>query len=292
MHFIKSKGILSPSNTMNLYRGCTHGCIYCDSRSNCYNMTHDFEDIEVKENALELLESTLKSKSKKAMIKTGSMTDPYIPLEIGLKNVRSALEIVYENGFGFSLITKSDLVLRDIDLLKKINQKTKAVVQITLTTIDDDLCKILEPNVATTSRRFEVLKTLRNNDIPTVVWICPILPFINDSFENLDKLLNYCIEAKVKGIMCFNMGMTLRAGNREYFYKKLDKYFPNLKEKYIESFGDSYQIVSPNSKALMKHFHEKCEKHSIIHNPYEIFKYIDEFEEKKGSEQLSIFELL
>ncbi len=289
MHYIKSKGILSPSNTMNLYRGCTHGCIYCDSRSHCYNMSHEFEDIEIKENSIELLRNTLKTKRKKVMIKTGSMTDPYIPLEIGLKYVRSALEVVYEYGFGFSLITKSNLVLRDIDLLKKINEKSKCVVQISLTTIDDDLCKILEPNVSTTSERFEALKILRDNGIPTIVWICPILPYINDTFENLDGLLDYCIEAKVKGIMCFNIGMTLRDGNREYFYKQLDKHFPNLKEKYINDYGNQYQIVSKNDKELMKHFHKKCEEHSIIHNPREIFEYVDLFETNDESEQLTLF---
>ncbi len=289
MHYIKSKGILSPSNTMNLYRGCTHGCIYCDSRSHCYNMTHDFEDIEIKENSIELLRDTLKTKRKKVMIKTGSMTDPYIPLEIGLKYVRSALEVVYDYGFGFSLITKSNLVLRDIDLLKKINEKAKCVVQISLTTLDDDLCKILEPNVSTTSERFEVLKVLRDNNIPTVVWICPILLYINDTFENLDGLLDYCIEAKVKGIMCFNIGLTLRDGNREYFYKQLDKHFPHLKEQYVNNFGNNYQIVSEHNKELMKHFHEKCEKNKIIHNPREVFEYVDLFETNDETEQLSLF---
>ncbi|GAB1402192.1 radical SAM protein [Elusimicrobiota bacterium] len=223
MHYVKSKGILSPKNGMNLYRGCSHGCIYCDSRSKCYHIEHDFEDIEVKENAIELLETALKHKRKKCMIGTGSMTDPYIPLENKLGNVRKALELADRYGFGFTLITKSNLVLKDIDLLKKINEKTKCVIQMTLTTYDEDLCSKVEPNVSSTKERFEVLKKLRDAGIPTVVWLCPILPFINDTKENISKILDYCIEAKVYGILCFGIGLTLREGNREYFYKQLDK---------------------------------------------------------------------
>ena len=169
MHFVNAKGILSPQNGMNLYRGCTHGCIYCDSRSRCYHMDHDFEDIEVKENAIELLEKALRSKRKKCMIGTGAMTDPYIPLELELGNVRKALELIYKYGFGVTLQTKSDRILRDLDLLSRINKLTKCVVQMTLTTYDDDLCRKIEPNVCVTSERVRVLKILRDSGIPTVV---------------------------------------------------------------------------------------------------------------------------
>lgn len=221
MHFVKVKGILSASNGMNLYRGCSHGCIYCDSRSKCYHMEHDFEDIEIKENAIELLENALKRKRKKCMLGTGSMTDPYIPLESKIGNVRKALALANQYGFGFTLITKSDRILRDLDLLKSINDKTKCVVQMTLTTYDEDLCKKIEPNVSTTRERFEALKKLNEAGIPTIVWLCPILPFINDTEENITGILEYCIEAKVYGVICFGMGLTLREGNREYFYSQL-----------------------------------------------------------------------
>ena len=234
MHFVKAKGILSPQNGMNLYRGCLHGCIYCDSRSKCYHMEHAFEDIEVKENAIELLEHALKHKRKKCMIGTGSMTDPYIPLELELENVRKALQLIYQYGFGFTAITKSNRILRDIDLLQKINEKTKCVVQMTLTTYDEDLCRKIEPNVSTTRERFQVLKQLRDAGIPTVVWLTPILPFINDTKENISGILDLCIEAKVYGIICFGMGLTLREGNREYFYDQLDRQFPGIKAKYIQ----------------------------------------------------------
>ena len=289
MHFTKVKGILSPKNGMNLYRGCTHGCIYCDSRSTCYQMNHKFEDIEVKENAIELLEDALKRKRKKCMIGMGSMTDPYIPEELKLKHTRKALEVASKYGFGITLITKSNRVLRDLDLLKEINQKTKCVVQMTLTTYDEELCKKIEPNVSTTKERFEALLTLRDAGIPTVVWLTPLLPYINDTEENLLGILNYCKEAKVYGILCFGIGVTLRDGNREYFYTQLDKKFPNLKEQYIKEYGNSYIINSKNNTKLMKIFHEFCEKNKIEHNPDKIFGYLNEFEDKTAFEQLSFF---
>ncbi|WP_406534329.1 radical SAM protein [Methanobrevibacter sp.] len=276
MHYVNSKSILSSKNGMNLYRGCTHGCIYCDSRSEIYNMNHKFEDIEVKKNSLDLLKKEL-LKRPKAMIGTGAMTDPYIPLERELKYVRKSLELIYRYGFGFTCITKSDLVLRDLDLLKKINEKSKAVVQMTLTTADDDLCKILEPNVCTTSRRVDVLKALNENGIPTVVWLCPILPYINDTEENINNILDYCIDADVHGVLCFGMGLTLRDGNRQYFYEKLDKHFPGLKDRYIKEFGESYSIPSPNERELMEIFKRKTEENGILNDTYEILKYLAEF---------------
>lgn len=291
MHFVKAKGILSPQNGMNLYRGCLHGCIYCDSRSKCYHMEHAFEDIEVKENAIELLEHALKHKRKKCMIGTGSMTDPYIPLEMELENVRKALQLIYQYGFGFTLITKSNRILRDIDLLQKINEKTKCVVQMTLTTYDDDLCRKIEPNVSTTRERFEVLKQLRDAGIPTVVWLTPILPFINDTEENITGILDMCIEAKVYGIICFGMGLTLREGNREYFYDQLDRLFPGLKAKYIQMYGNQYIIGSSENDRLMKLFHQKCFKNGILHNNEQIFQYLHTFEEKNAAEQLSLWNL-
>jgi len=240
MHSVQAKGILSTKNGMNLYRGCTHGCIYCDSRSDCYQIKHTFEDIEIKENAIELLETALRRKRNKCMIGTGSMTDPYMPLEGQIGMTRKAIETVYRYGFGFTVITKSPLILRDLELLQAVNKKAKCVVQMTLTTYNDKLCKILEPNVAVTSERFIVLKTLRDAGIPTVVWLTPILPFINDTIENIEGILQYCIEAKVFGIICFGMGLTLRDGNREYFYKNLDASFPGLKETYMQRYGNSY----------------------------------------------------
>lgn len=289
MHYVNAKGILSVKNGMNLYRGCSHGCIYCDSRSKCYHMEHNFEDIEIKANAIELLEDALKRKRTKCMLGTGSMTDPYIPLESEIGNVRKALSLADQYGFGFTLITKSNRVLRDLDLLKAINSKTKCVVQMTLTTWDEDLCKKLEPNVSTTRERFETLKELHNAGIPTVVWLCPILPFINDTEENIIGILNYCIEAKVYGIICFGMGMTLREGSREYFYMQLDQLFPHMKEKYIRTFGSQYELSSPRNISLMRLFHQICAEKGIVHDNRQIFEYLNTFEEKNNYVQLNLF---
>lgn len=270
---------------MNLYRGCSHGCIYCDSRSEIYGMNHKFEDIEVKQNSLELLKKEL-IKRPPAMIGTGAMTDPYIPLEKRLEYVRRALKLIYRYGFGFTCITKSDLILRDLDLLKKINEKSRVVVQMTLTTADDELCRIIEPNVCPTSRRVEVLETLREAGIPTVVWLCPILPYINDTEDNINSILDYCIESEVHGILCFQMGLTLRKGNREYFYESLDKNFPGLKEKYIEKFGDDYEIPSPNNARLMRIFKKRTHEHGILNEFGEIFEYLHDFPSKSVQSRL------
>ena len=291
MHYVKVKGILSSQNGMNLYRGCTHGCIYCDSRSRCYRMDHAFEDIEVKENALELLEDALRRKRKRCMIGTGSMSDPYIPLELKTEYTRKALLIIEQYGCGVALQTKSDLVLRDLDILKRINEKTKAVVQMTLTTADENLCRIIEPNVCPTKERFEALKTLRDNGIPTVVWLCPILPYINDTPENIVSILQMCIEAQVRGVICFGMGLTLRDGSREYFYRQLDRHFPGLKERYIREYGDRYEVPSPRSDELMRLFHQTCGQNGIMHDNNEIFADLSRFEEKEPFEQLSLWQL-
>ena len=285
MHFVDAKGILSGKNGMNIYRGCTHGCIYCDSRSKCYGFTHEFEDIEVKINAPQ----ALKSKRKKCMIGTGAMCDPYLHIEENLKLTRKCLELIDQYEYGVAVQTKSTRVLRDMDLLKSINDKTKAVVQMTMTTYDETLCKILEPNVSTTKERFEALLQFKEAGIPTVVWLTPILPFINDTEENIRGILGYCVEAGVKGIICFGMGVTLRDGNREYFYKALDKYFPGIKNKYIRTYGNAYDIPSPNNKKLLEILKETCVKNGMMYQIKECFQYLHEFPQKY--EQMSLFDI-
>jgi DNA repair photolyase len=289
MHLKNVKGILSSKNGMNISRGCIHGCIYCDARSKCYNMNHEFEDVEIKINAPELLEQKLKTKHKKCMIVTGAMSDPYIPIIENLHNIRACLEIIEKYGFGLAIQTKSDLILRDLDLLKKINNNAKCIVEITLTTVNEQLCKIIEPNVSTAKERFEILKTMRDNDIQTIVWLSPILPFINDTIENIMGILNYCIEAKVFGILCFDMGLTLREGDREYFYKNLDTHFPGIKEKYQRRYGNNYILLSDNNEELMEIFNRTCDENNIAHNVDELFNYMHIFEEKNKKGQLELF---
>lgn len=289
MHFVDAKGILSSQNGMNLYRGCTHGCIYCDSRSECYQMKHDFEDIEVKQNAPELLERALRSKRKKCMIGTGAMCDPYMHCEEQLGLTRKCLSLIDEYGFGVAIQTKSDRILRDLDLLTSINRKAKCVVQMTLTTYDEDLCRIVEPKVCTTKRRYEVLQIMRENGIPTVVWLSPILPYINDTRENIKGILEYCRAAGVYGIICFGMGVTLRQGDREYFYAALDKHFPGLHEKYHRKFGYAYEIPSDRSGELMQYFRSFCRENHIVGDVEKVFEYLRKFPVDKGYEQLSLF---
>lgn len=287
MHKVRVKGILSAKNGMNLYRGCSHGCIYCDSRSRVYGMDHDFEDIEVKENALELLEGRLRSKRKKCMLGMGAMTDPYIPLEETMGLTRGALELALKYGFGMTLITKSSRVLRDIDLISSIYEKSKFVLQMTVTSFDEKLCRIIEPHVSTTRERFETIGLFRERGIPVVVWLCPILPYINDSLDNIAPILEKCIELGVEGVLCFGMGVTLREGNREYFYDKLDRYFPGLKERYIREFGSSYSLSSPHNQDLMDYFKKTCQGAKIMYRPGEIFTYLNTFPERKEGNQLS-----
>ncbi len=292
MHFVEAKGILSGSSGrvgMNIYRGCSHGCIYCDSRSLCYHFTHPFEDIEVKQNAPQLLEQALKSKRKKCMIGTGSMSDPYMHCEEELGLTRKCLEIILQHGFGLAIQTKSDRILRDIDLLDEINRSAKCVVQMTLTTYDDDLCRILEPNVCNTKRRIEVLEEMRKRGIPTVVWITPILPFINDTKENLTAILDECIRVGVKGIIDFGMGLTLRDGDREYYYAALDKHFPGMKERYIRQYGNAYELPSPNARELLGIFRRKCEENGIMSDPEECFRFMNDLPDRYS--QMSLFDL-
>ena len=285
MHYVKAKGIFTSDYGINLYRGCSHGCIYCDSRSEIYGFNHKFEDIEVKENGVELLKREL-IRRKPFMVSTGAMTDPYLPIEKRLGIVRNCLEVIHRYGYGFSCLTKSDLILRDLDLLKKINDKTKAVVQITLTTADDELCRIIEPNVALTSRRVEVLKKLYENGIPSVVWLSPILPYINDGEDNINSILDYCIDANVRGVLNLNMGFSLRKGNREYFFNKLDEHFPGLKERYVEEFGDSNFIYGKNHGKLKGIIKSRCQEHGMLYKQDDIFDYVRKFPSKSVQSKL------
>ena len=292
MHFVDAKGILTGNSGyygMNIYRGCSHGCIYCDSRSKCYQFTHAFEDIEVKQNAPELLEKALRSKRKKCMIGTGAMSDPYMHCEEELRLTRKCLEIIHKYGFGAAIQTKSDRILRDIDLLDEINRSAKCVVQITLTTYDDDLCSILEPHVCNTKRRIEVLEIMRDRGIPTIVWLTPILPFINDTAENITSIMNECVRTGVKGIIDFGMGLTLREGDREYYYAALDKHFPGMKQRYIRRYGNSYELPSPDAKELASIVQKICKENGILSTPEDCFSYMRELPEKNP--QISIFDL-
>lgn len=223
------------------------------------------------------------------MIGTGSMSDPYMHCEEELGLTRRCLEIIRQYGFGLAIQTKSDRILRDIDLLEEINRTTKCVVQMTLTTYDDELCSILEPNVCNTKRRIEVLEEMQKRGIPTIVWITPILPFINDTRENITTILSECVRVGVKGIIDFGMGLTLREGDREYYYAALDKHFPGMKERYIRTYGNAYELPSPNAKELFKIFKKICNENNIMSRPEDCFQYMNELPDKY--EQMNLFDL-
>ncbi len=292
MHFVDAKGILTGSGGrwgMNIYRGCTHGCVYCDSRSRCYQFTHPFEDVEVKQNAPDLLEKALRSKRKKGMIGTGAMSDPYMHCEEELRLTRRCLEIILKHGFGAAIQTKSDRILQDIDLLDAINRSAKCVVQMTLTTYDDRLCGILEPNVCSTKRRIEVLEEMQKRGIPTIVWLTPILPFINDTDENVTSILNECVRTGVRGIIDFGMGLTLREGDREYYYAALDRHFPGMKERYVRNYGNAYELPSPRAKELTAILRRICREKGMMASPEDCFRYMQDMPER--DEQLSLFDI-
>lgn len=288
MHAVQAKGILSADNTMNVYRGCTHGCIYCDSRSRCYQIRHDFEDVEVKENAAELLSVALAGRRERVMVTTGSMCDPYLPLEAQTRLSRRCAEVVLQRGCALSVLTKSPLILRDLDVLGELARRTRCVAQMTLTTWDPALCRRLEPNVADTQARLEALCRLREAGIETAVWLCPMLPYINDTMDNLMALLRGCEEAGVRHIFCFGMGMTLREGSREYYYAQLDRLFPGLRARYAKRYGLAYEIPSDSAASLMRAFLDFCAGHGICADLRENFAW--RARPVRESRQMSLFD--
>lgn len=287
MHFKEYRSILSSDNNMNIYRGCTHGCIYCDSRSKCYQIDHDFEDIEVKKDAPLLLDLELSKRKKACMIGTGSMSDPYNHRELELEYTRKCLQVIQKHHCGIAVLTKSNLILRDLDLLKKINEESKAIVQMTLTTADDNLCRLVEPNVCVSSERAKVLQRCYEEGIKTIVWLCPFLPYINDTKENVLKLLDYCSQAHVYGIIYFGSGVTLREGDREYFYQKLDELFPGLKKRYIAEFGERYEVYRQSNIDMDQFVKDECQKRNIICDNNYLFNYMHEYPKK--FEQIDLF---
>lgn len=245
------------SYNMNLYRGCQHQCIYCDSRSDCYQLG-DLADIRVKENALAILEKELKSKRVHKTIGFGSMNDPYMPIEKTEKLVRGALKLLVKYRFPAHIITKSNLVVRDIDLLKQLSN-IYAAVSFTITTTNDTLSRIIEPAAPLSTLRFNAMKQLSDSGIYTGVTYMPLLPFINDTWEEVEDMI---VSAKENGAnyVLFAPGLTLRSGSREYFYTKLDEHFPGIKQKYISAFGENYNCNVPKANELYSKAEVLCRK--------------------------------
>ncbi len=295
MEFIKAKTILTKVKygsewygidyNMNLYRGCSHSCIYCDSRSNCYHIDN-FDIVRGKENALSILEQELSKKRYKGVIEIGAMSDTYNPLEKQYEQTRGALKLISKYGFGVSIDTKSDLILRDIDLLKEINSKNNVIIKFTITTPSDELSKKLEPNVCVSSKRFQAIKMLSDNGIFAGIMMNPVLPFITDKEEDIKELVRLAYLNGAKFIHTY-MGMTLRENQRDYYFNKLDQNFKGLKEKYIKYYGDRYNCIVLNYKRLYKMFTDECDKYGILYDMKDIIKAY-----KKGiknSEQITLF---
>ena len=262
---------------------------YSASRSRCYRIDYPFEDVEVKRNALELLDAALRKKRRRGMLSTGAMTDPYIPEEEIFGLTRGAMQLALRHGFGFTLQTKSTRVLRDLPLLQELNARTRCVVQMTLTTADEALCRKIEPNVSATLERARALQTLADAGIPTVAWLTPILPFINDTPENLLSVLRLLKGAGVRGVIFFGAGLTLREGSREYFYAQLDRLFPGLKERYARTYGLRCEIPSPDNDRLCRLFHDFCESNNLMHDNDQIFACLHAFPDPPSG-QLSLFD--
>ncbi len=292
MHYKEVKAILSPQNGMNIYRGCTMGCLYCDARSKCYRVTHAFEDVEIKQKADDMLEHALKRKRTKSMISTGTMNDPYIELECELELFRRCLNQIERFEFGLVLKTRSELILRDLDILSSIARKTKCVVIIPLSAADDKLSKKLEPGAAITSKRVEILKTLRDKGITTIVSIEPIIPFINDDTENIKTILDYCVDAGVYGIMCEETGILLRDGSKEYFMSALHRKFPGIEEIYEDKFYDAGEVLSEHSSELTGLINKTCDEHGIVRDREELKRFMREYKNKTNGVQLDMMEML
>ncbi len=294
MEYIQAKNIVIKTKTpywfgtdytMNIYRGCSHGCIYCDSRSDCYKVS-EFDKIRAKEDALKIIRNDIAHKIKKGVIATGSMSDPYNPFEKELNLTRNALEIVSASGFGISIATKSALITRDIDILSEIKVHSPVIMKITITCLEDELGKIIEPNASLSSERFGALKKLSDNKIYAGVLLMPILPFINDNEKNIIGIVRRAKECGARFIYPF-MGLTLRDGQREYFYEKINLHFNGLAQKYIAKYGNIYRADSPNSAKLYRIFKEECDKYGILYNMKDIIR---SYKRSYESTQLSFFD--
>lgn len=294
MNFVPAKTIISGyaennmwfgcNYNMNIYKGCCHGCIYCDSRSECYGV-ENFDEVRAKENALTLIERELKSKRRKGVIGTGAMSDPYNPFEKEHRLTRGALELINRHGFGVAIATKSDLVLRDIDILKEISRRSPVLIKMTITSAEDELCRKIEPRAPLSSQRFEAIRKLSEAGINAGVLLMPVLPFIEDNEENIRTIIKLAHNSGAKFIYPA-LGMTLRQNQRDWYFEKLDELFPSVKQKYIEAFGSAYECRSSKIKELWALFQSECDKASII---YKMTDIISAYKDGYDNEQLSLF---
>ena len=294
MEYIPAKQLLSSYTSgdgwfganyvINLYKGCNHGCIYCDSRSECYQI-EDFDKVRAKKDALQILESELIKKRKKGIISNGAMSDPYTAFEKVYEITRDALKLILKYGFGASLLTKSDLILRDLDILSQIKRHSEVMVKFTITTYDDALCRLLEPHAPLSSERFKALKACSDKGIFTGILLMPILPFINDTEENIRNIVIEAAKCGADFVVPF-FSVTLRQNQRFYYYRQLDRLFPGLKKKYIKTYQDAYECVSPSYANLYKVAIEECERYGLLYKMADVTRAL----RAQHNNQLSLFE--
>ncbi|MBS7020946.1 MAG: radical SAM protein [Firmicutes bacterium] len=295
MEFIKTKTILTKAKygedwfgvdyQMNLYRGCPHGCIYCDSRSHCYHI-NNFDVVRGKEHAISILKEELLKKKEVGVVGIGAMSDTYNPYEKKYQITRDALELIAKFHFGVALDTKSDLIVRDIDLLKEINSNHHVIIKFTITTPHDELSRIIEPHVCVSSKRLAAMKQLSDEGIFVGVLMNPVLPWITDDEEDIKTLVKLCYEHGAKFIYTY-MSVTLRENQRDYYYQKLDEKFPGLRKRYEERFQEKYMCYSPNREKLYQTFVKECKKYGLLYQMHDIVSAYKS--NKKGKEQISMF---
>lgn len=272
METIRAKQLLTPVRgsmddffyadwNMNIYRGCSHGCIYCDSRSACYQIDH-FDFVRPKENAIELLRHELSGKRNSGVITMGSMSDPYNPLEGQLRLTQQALEVIRSHRFGAAFTTKSALCARDAALWADISRNAPACARLTVTCAEDDLCRKIEPHVSPTSERFAALRTLADHGVYAGVWLNPLLPYLTDTEDNIRRIVRMTADHGGRFVVCF-FAMTLRTGNREYYFSALERDFPGVRSRYLYTYGNAYELAVPDADRLYDAFRDECTRQGL-----------------------------
>ena len=281
----KDTGWFGTDYTMNLYRGCCHGCIYCDSRSDCYRIEH-FDQVRAKENALPLLRDELRRKIRPGIVGLGSMSDPYNPFEAELQLTRHALELIDAYQCGVAAATKSDLIVRDIDLYRLIQDHSPVICKLTVTTTDDALAEKIEPHAPPPSRRLRALEELAKAGIFSGVLLMPVLPFVEDSAENVLSVVDSAARAGARFVYAA-FGVTMRDGQRDYFLNGLDRAFPGMGERYRKRYGSRYYCSSPKAKELWELFSSRCRELGLL---YEMKHIISAATRSYEDRQLSFFD--
>jgi DNA repair photolyase len=295
MQLIPAKTIISKKKdstwfgqdyNMNLYKGCCHGCIYCDSRSDCYQIS-DFDQVRAKEDAITILQQELRKKMKTGVIGTGAMSDPYNPFEAKYELTRKALNYIDHYQFGISIATKSDLIARDIDLLTRIKSHSPVICKLTITSIEDTMSQLIEPHVCPTSNRLQAIRKLSEAGIFTGILLMPILPYVNDTPDNILGIVHAAHENGAKFIYPW-FGVSLRTGQREYYFQKLKELFPkqSLSSLYQKNYGSSYSCNSPKARELQQLFLKECQQLGLLYRMEDI---IHEYRKGYDYTQLSLF---